>query len=403
MSKNLRIFQLNSIGPINHISIMATKLADATDKAAEMTDERLIKDFGCEPLDNAILERWEKVTGKKPHMFMRRGLYFAHRELKQILDAKEQGKPIFIYTGRGPSSDALHLGHLCPFIINKYIQDALDCYFIIQVTDDEKFMRDKELTWEQIQAYTDSNIKDILAMGFNPEKTFIMRESKHHNINAPFLAQLSRLMTLHVIQSIFGFTEQHSVGYVVFPAKQIAPAFGAYFSSIFTHNSKDLYCLIPCGREQDPYFRYARELANRMKIKRPCTIYGRFIPALQGNKKMTASSQDSAIYLTDTPEQIRHKIIDCAHTAWTPAGANLDEDVVYQYLAAFLDDDQQLDDIKRRYGPGELKEGENRMTVEEIKEILIKVLSDLVLGHQERKSKVTNEMMEQFEKRPVWN
>ena len=70
-----------------------------------MTEERLIEEFGCGVLDDAILQRWEKVTVVRPHKFMRRGLFFAHRELTQILDAKEQGKTIYLYTGRGPSSD----------------------------------------------------------------------------------------------------------------------------------------------------------------------------------------------------------------------------------------------------------------------------------------------------------
>lgn len=378
------------------------KLADATDVAAKMTDERLIQEFGCGPLDDAILERWERVTGVRPHKFMRRGIFFAHRELTQILDAKEQGKTIYLYTGRGPSSDALHLGHLLPFIFNKYLQDALDCYLIIQITDDEKFIRDKELTWETIQQYTESNIRDILAQGFNPEKTFIMRESKYFDINVPFLTEMSRCMSLHVIQQLFGFVDQHSVGYVVFPAKQIAPAFSQYFPQLFTH-PKDVYCLIPCGREQDPYFRFAREIAKRLKLKRVSTVYGKFIPALQGEEKMTASKKDSAIYIQDSDAEIERKIRECAHTEWTPEGADLNKDVVFKYLEVFDDDDEYIEELKRRYGKGELKEGETRLTPEDLKPRLIKILQDLIRNHQEGKSKVTDEIVAQYEATKVWN
>ena len=34
----------------------------------------------------------------------------------------EKGKPMYLYTGRGPSSEALHLGHLIPFMFTKYLQ-----------------------------------------------------------------------------------------------------------------------------------------------------------------------------------------------------------------------------------------------------------------------------------------
>lgn len=43
-------------------------------------------------------------------------LTYATRELTRILDRFEQKKPFYLYTGRGPSSDSMHLGHLVPFI-----------------------------------------------------------------------------------------------------------------------------------------------------------------------------------------------------------------------------------------------------------------------------------------------
>ena len=42
-----------------------------------------------------------------------------HREFDKILDRYEQGKPFFLYTGRGPSSDSMHLGHMIPFTFTK--------------------------------------------------------------------------------------------------------------------------------------------------------------------------------------------------------------------------------------------------------------------------------------------
>ena len=42
-------------------------------------------------------------------------------EFNTILDRYEQGKPFFLYTGRGPSSDSMHLGHLIPFMFTKFV------------------------------------------------------------------------------------------------------------------------------------------------------------------------------------------------------------------------------------------------------------------------------------------
>lgn len=41
------------------------------------------------------------------------------RDMNQVLDAYENKKPFYLYTGRGPSSEAMHLGHLIPFIFTK--------------------------------------------------------------------------------------------------------------------------------------------------------------------------------------------------------------------------------------------------------------------------------------------
>ena len=47
-------------------------------------------------------------------------LYNYHqRDMECILDAYEQRRPFFLYTGRGPSSEAMHLGHLIPFMFTK--------------------------------------------------------------------------------------------------------------------------------------------------------------------------------------------------------------------------------------------------------------------------------------------
>lgn len=79
----------------------------------------LIEEFGTRKIEKKDLERFEKVTGHKPHRFMRRGIVFSHRDLNLILDRHERGEPFFLYTGRGPSSDSMHIGHTIPFEFTK--------------------------------------------------------------------------------------------------------------------------------------------------------------------------------------------------------------------------------------------------------------------------------------------
>lgn len=111
----------------------------STDGRQQSIDyDKLVDQFGTRRIDDKVLERFEKLTGCRPHIFLRRGLFFSHRsapfflwkcimidpvarEFDKILDRYEQGKPFYLYTGRGPSSDSVHLGHMVPFVFSKYV------------------------------------------------------------------------------------------------------------------------------------------------------------------------------------------------------------------------------------------------------------------------------------------
>ena len=40
------------------------------------------------------------MTGKPAHPFLKRGVFYAHRDLHLILDAYEKEEPFYLYTGR---------------------------------------------------------------------------------------------------------------------------------------------------------------------------------------------------------------------------------------------------------------------------------------------------------------
>lgn len=79
--------------------------------------------------------------------------------------------PFYLYTGRGPSSGAMHLGHLIPFLFTQWLQQAFDVPLVIQMTDDEKFLWKGDYdpaTGDNLMYYrqlTTENVKDIIACG----------------------------------------------------------------------------------------------------------------------------------------------------------------------------------------------------------------------------------------------
>lgn len=70
---------------------------------------------------------------------------------------------------------------------------------------------------------------------------------------------------------------------------------------------------------QDPYFRLTRDHAEVMGFLKPALIESKFFPALQGDTgKMSASVATSAIFVSDSPKDIKDKINKCFLTRLNP-------------------------------------------------------------------------------------
>jgi tryptophanyl-tRNA synthetase len=59
--------------------------------------------------------------------------------------------------------------------VDRWLQDVFDVPLVIQLTDDEKFLW-KDITIEEANGYAYENAKDIIACGFDPNKTFIFSD-----------------------------------------------------------------------------------------------------------------------------------------------------------------------------------------------------------------------------------
>lgn len=360
--------------------------------------DKLIVKFGSTKIDEALLTRFETVTGHKPHHLLRRGIFFSHRDLTCILDQVEKGNKFFLYTGRGPSSEAMHLGHLIPFMFTKWLQEVFDVPLVIQLTDDEKFFF-KDLKMEEAQRLGWQNVKDIVALGFDVNKTFIFADLTFMGQCPQFyqnVVKIQKCVTYNQVKGIFGFDDSCPIGKIAFPAIQAAPSFCSSFPFIFG-SAKNVPCLIPCAIDQDPYFRMTRDVAQRMGYIKPALLHCSFFPALQGAQtKMSASDANSSIFLTDTAKEIKTKINKYAFSGGQATveehkekGGDTEVDISYQYLKFFLEDDEKLAKLGDDYRSGELLSGF-------MKKELIEVLQPLVAEHQKRRILVTDEVIQEF-------
>ena len=61
------------------------------------------------------------------------------------------------------------------YLSNRWLQEVFNVPLVIQLTDDEKYLW-KDLTLEETQKLAVENAKDIIALGFDVDKTFIFAD-----------------------------------------------------------------------------------------------------------------------------------------------------------------------------------------------------------------------------------
>ena len=268
---------------------------------------------------------------------------------------------------------------------------------VIQLTDDEKFLW-KSMPLEEARRLARENAKDIIACGFDPRRTFIFSDVNY--MCTPFylnMLKIAKCVTFNAARGIFGFSGESNIGQIGFPPHASCAGVPGLFPAHVRRGEEIARCLIPCAIDQDPYFRMTRDAAPRIGGYKPALVESRFFPALKGESgKMSASDPTSAIYVTDTPKQIKDKVNKYAFSGGRltveehrEKGGDLDVDISWKWLNFFMDDDERLAEIGREYGSGRMLSGE-------IKKELIECLTPMIVAHQEARAKVSDAHVDQF-------
>lgn len=329
-------------------------LGDLEDK----TYIKLIEKFGTQSLSQELIEKFKKLTGEI-HPLIKSQYFFSHRDLDWLLTKYENGDPFYLYTGRGPSG-SVHLGHLLPWLFTKYLQDKFGSKLLFQLTDDEKFLYNLGATRETISKYTSENILDIIAIGFKPNLTKIIIDTKHINHLYPIAMEIAKKITFSTAKAVFGFTNTTNIGMIGFPPIQAAPCF---LPSII--EKKPTPVLIPAAIDQDPYWRITRDIAAKLGFYKPAQIHSKFLPSLSRRiSKMSSSKPETAIFTTDEPEIVEKKVLSsftggqATVSLQKKLGANADICPVYGYLKYFFDNEKESVERYIRCKSGNLLCGE---------------------------------------------
>lgn len=354
---------------------MSKTVVNPWEVSGDIDYEKLIKEFGTTKISPEIYNKLEKC-----HPILRRGTYFSHRDFDKWLKAHSEGKKVSVITGRGPS-EKMHIGHLVPFLVAKSLQDNFGCDVYIPISDDEKFFVKPELTFENSIKYSEDNILDLIALGFDPKKTFIFEDFIYTDIYK-YAAQIAKKMTYSTAKAAFGLKPENNIGWSFYPAMQAAHILFPQF-----HSKKKHISVVPVGIDQDPFIRLTRDIAEHsdFDLVKPAALHAKFVPSLHGGTKMSASG-DGVIYLSDDSSTVKNKVNKYAFSGGQATieehrakGGNTEIDVCFQYLKIFFEeDDKKLEEIKAKYESGEMLSGE-------LKKYTIDKINEFLKEHQKRK------------------
>lgn len=286
-----------------------------------------------------------------------------------------------ILTGDRPTGP-LHLGHYVGSLRNRVkLQDDYECFFIIA---DYQVLTDHLHETAKIAQNIREIVLDYLSVGINPQKSSIFVQSMIPEIAEltmyfSMLTSLSRLQRNPTVKDEIKAAKigkkKVSYGFVGYPISQAA--------DILVVRAN----LVPVGEDQLPHLEQTREIArtfNRIFGKVfpvPEALLGEFprLPGVDGQKM--SKSRNNAIFLKDSPEEVAKKVMR-AYTDPTRIHASdpghLEGNVVFAYLDAFCQDQEELKELKLRYRKGTVGDVE-------VKQRLIEILNAFLTPIRERR------------------
>ncbi len=322
--------------------------------ASSVTDyERLSKEFGIEPFETVL----PRVPD--PSFYMRRGVIFGHRDFGRILDALNADDDFAVLSGIKPTGE-FHLGTLMTAKEIIYFQQhgAQTFYCIADIEAYE----DNKIPFERSEKIAVNNLADMFALGLNPEKAYIYRQSRESRVK-DLAVILGRPVTLATVKAIYG---ERRIGLYLAALIQAG--------DILLPQLEDFGgpkpTVVPVGVDQDPHLRFTRDLAQVFHRKYgfipPSSTYHKLMRGLDGSPKMS-KRQMNCFTLHDKPEAIARRISD----AFTGGRATIKEQrelggvpeacPIYEMcLFHFIEDDRKIAETFHGCKTGRLLCGEHK-------------------------------------------
>jgi len=342
---------------------------------------RLYEEFGIQPFKPLLAQI------PNPSMFMRRGVVFGHRDFKRVLNAMKSKEKFAVMSGIKPTGE-FHLGTLMTAreIIDFQRRGATAFYCIADIEGYE----DNNILFEESEKIAVGNVTDLLALGFDPKRGYIYRQSMERLVKDLAII-FGRGVTLATMKAIYG--ERH---------------IGLYLSALI--QAGDILMpqlevfdgpkptIVPVGVDQDAHLRFTRDLANKFHSKYnfvlPSSTYHKIMRGLDGSPKMSKRNPMSYFTLQEEPEAILKKISN-AFTGGRPTvkeqkklGGIPEICSIYEIcMFQFFEDDDDLIKVYHDCKSGKLLCGEH-------KEQVIEIVLSFIKNHQQKRRRYVHKAKE---------
>ena len=273
-----------------------------------------------------------------------------------------------VLTGDTPTGQ-LHLGHYIGSVKRRVeMQDTHECFFLLANMHAFTTRADKP---EEIRRDCLEIVRDHLAMGIDPGKASIFIQTEVPAISEltylfAMLLPFNRVMrnpTLKEEIKVKNLGETYSFGFPLYAVGQTADilAFRAH--------------AVPVGEDQVPHLELTREVARRfnqmyckVSDKTPDEKHveaggvfpipyadvgpiGRLV-GTDGINKMS-KSLNNAIFITDTPRQIKKKLGKLYTGRVNPTDKGDINNALFEYVRTFIPDAARVKELERAYSTGD--------------------------------------------------
>jgi len=319
-----------------------------------------------------------------------------------------ENKKKIMLTGDRPTG-RLHLGHFVGSLRRRVeLQNSGDFDEVYIMIADSQAITDNADNIEKVRENVIEVALDYLACGIDPEKSTIFIQSQipelceltFYYLNLVTLSRLQRNPTVKQEIKLRDFETSIPAGFLTYPVSQAA--------DITAFNAN----IIPVGDDQLPMIEQTREIVRSFNSMYGSTLVEPAaelpknktcsrLPGLDGKAKMS-KSLGNCIYLADSPEEIRKKVMgmytdpnhlrveDPGNTKDNPVFIYLDAFATNEHFKKYLPEYKNLDELKVHYergGLGDMK----------VKKFLNDILQELLEPIRTKREELENHIPEIYE------